>query len=261
MEKCFFLQKISLIDRFLKYSHDTLSENIKVLLYSLPLPLQWLVVYRIKFDMTKWSYTWNSSKNCTQNSANVTSSHMTSFDRPSCQETLATSLKLFIKKKPTVHLPIPQIFFYIHICWLCQVYLKVWLVVSVCLHNIYQQDEARCRDFHSCHRSQSPAQKNKSNNCQWWLGKLPVPVVDILCTSENCEKRSFYWIKPVFASDLWINLLEDYCKRAFLIQTINNSRHYKYNVLSIFTLSCYWHSKKWSFWRWAWWGLWIWLYD
>ena len=49
------------------------------------------IVYRMKFDKTKWSFPWNSSKNCTQNSADVTASHMTSFDRPDCQATLAAS--------------------------------------------------------------------------------------------------------------------------------------------------------------------------
>ena len=50
-----------------------------------------IFVYRMKFDKTKWSCPWNSAKNSTQNSADVTSRQMTSFDRPSCQETLATS--------------------------------------------------------------------------------------------------------------------------------------------------------------------------
>ena len=54
------------------------------------------IVYRIKFVKTQWTCPWNSAKTVQKNSADATSCHMTSFDRPSCQETLATSFRHFL---------------------------------------------------------------------------------------------------------------------------------------------------------------------
>ena len=67
---------------------------------------KYIVVYRIKFDETKTCPN-NSAKNCTQNSADVrsTSCHMASFDRPSCQATLAASLDVFVRNiTKTLHM-------------------------------------------------------------------------------------------------------------------------------------------------------------
>ena len=105
-------------------------------------PWHWLL--SIEWNKTKWSCPWTCAKNCTQNSADVTSRHMTSFDRLGCQATLAA---LFYYKC----IPQQEVLSYIHIVrffLIATAFLKWVTCESLCVFlGCYRLDTVNSKSF------------------------------------------------------------------------------------------------------------------